>query len=81
MSNPSRGDFFLGSDLGPSSSSSTYWLRVFGQSGISSLFPHLVKKEKKKEDDTIRSACPTEEVTRPRGKSGQMLLNHKALDK
>ena len=48
VSNPSRGDFFLGSDLGPSSSSSTYWLCVFGQSGISSLFPHLVKKEKRK---------------------------------
>ena len=39
------------------------------------------KKRKKKEDDTVRSACPTGKVTRPRGKSRQMLLNHKALDK
>ena len=80
LSHPSRGEFFLESDLGPSSSSSNFWLDVFGQNGISSRFPHLVKK-KKKEDDTVRSACPTGVVTRSRGKSMQIPLNHKALDK
>lgn len=34
------GDF----PLGPNSSSSDYWLAVFGQSGSSSQCPHLVRR-------------------------------------